>query len=100
EIKIIEKYHDLWSDIIKVAHHGIKTSTADQFVKILKPQYAIISVGLNNRYGHPNIETLRTLNANGIPYLMTSDKGMIKVVNVSKDKFFMSTKYGKILIRK
>lgn len=100
EIKVIEKYPDLRCDILKVGHHGSKTSTADQFVKILKPQYAIISVGLNNRYGHPNIETLRTLNANGIPYLMTSDKGMIKVVNVSKDKFFMSTKYGKILIRK
>lgn len=100
EIKVIEKYPDLRCDILKVGHHGSKTSTADQFVKSLKPQYAIISVGLNNRYGHPNIETLRTLNANGIPYLMTSDKGMIKVVNVSKDKFCMSTKYGKILIRK
>lgn len=100
EIKVIEKYPDLRCDILKVGHHGSKTSTADQFVKSLKPQYAIISVGLNNRYGHPNIETLRTLNANGIPYLMTSDKGMIKVVNMSKNKFCMSTKYGKILIRK
>jgi competence protein ComEC len=48
-------------DILKVAHHGSKTSTSKEFVEKINPKYSIISVGKNNRYGHPNKEVLDNL---------------------------------------
>ena len=46
---------------LKVGHHGSKTSTSEEFIKTINPKYAIISVGRNNRYGHPNQEVLDRL---------------------------------------
>lgn len=48
-------------DVLKVAHHGSKTSTTDSFVKQIQPQLAVISAGRQNRYGHPSEEVLRRL---------------------------------------
>ncbi|MBC6315372.1 DNA internalization-related competence protein ComEC/Rec2 [Listeria grandensis] len=49
------------ADILKVAHHGSKTSTTPAFIEQVKPTISIISCGLNNRFGHPREETLETL---------------------------------------
>ncbi|HBM4134082.1 TPA: DNA internalization-related competence protein ComEC/Rec2, partial [Listeria innocua] len=49
------------ADILKVGHHGSKTSTSKAFVNQVKPTYAIISCGLKNRFGHPHKETIDTL---------------------------------------
>lgn len=65
------------ADILKIAHHGSKTSTTDAFVKAVKPQIALISSGLNNRFGHPHPETLSTLNKNQVSILRTDENGMI-----------------------
>ncbi|MBC1399263.1 DNA internalization-related competence protein ComEC/Rec2 [Listeria fleischmannii] len=65
------------ADILKIAHHGSKTSTTDAFVKTVKPQIALISSGLNNRFGHPHPETLSTLNKNQVSILRTDENGMI-----------------------
>jgi competence protein ComEC len=43
-------------DILKVAHHGSKNSTSEEFLKLIQPEYSIISCGKNNRYGHPHKE--------------------------------------------
>lgn len=48
-------------DFLKVGHHGSKTSTSMDFLNTIKPKYAMISVGRNNRYGHPNQEVLERL---------------------------------------
>ena len=53
-------------DIMDMGHHGSKTSSSDAFVKALNPEYAIISCGLDNKYEHPNQETLDTLHNNGV----------------------------------
>ncbi len=53
----------LASDILKVGHHGSKTSTGESFVKAIEPKFAVISSGKSNKYGHPNEETLATLEA-------------------------------------
>ena len=45
-------------DILKVGHHGSKTSSSKEFINEINPKYSIISVGKNNRYGHPNKEVL------------------------------------------
>lgn len=53
-------------DIMDMGHHGSKTSSQDKFVKALNPEYAIISCGIDNKYNHPNQETLDTLHNNGV----------------------------------
>lgn len=65
------------SDILKVGHHGSRTSSAPEFVAAVSPQAAIISSGKNNSYGHPHKETLDTLQKAGIEVLNTADQGTI-----------------------
>ena len=48
-------------DVLKVGHHGSKTSSSKDFIDEINPKYSIISVGKNNRYGHPNKEVLENL---------------------------------------
>ena len=48
-------------DVLKVGHHGSKTSSGKKFIDEINPEYSIISVGKNNRYGHPNKELLNNL---------------------------------------
>lgn len=64
-------------NILKVGHHGSKTSTSRDFISKIKPKFSLISVGQNNRYKHPHIEVLETLKESQI--LMTSKSGMIKI---------------------
>jgi beta-lactamase superfamily II metal-dependent hydrolase len=67
----------LKSDVLKLGHHGSKTSTSKIFLGSVFPQYAIISAGLKNRYGHPHKETLDLLKKFEIPFLETSKEGTI-----------------------
>ena len=61
EKDLIEKYNIKDIDILKVGHHGSRTSSSKEFVDEINPKYSIISVGKNNRYGHPNKEVLNIL---------------------------------------
>lgn len=61
EKEILQNYNLPHIDILKVAHHGSSTSTAKSFIDVINPKYSIISVGKNNRYGHPNREVLENL---------------------------------------
>ncbi len=61
EIEMINNGVDLSADVLKVAHHGSKYSTADYFVSEVGCKCAVISVGANNNYGHPSEEVLETL---------------------------------------
>ena len=62
ENDLVKKYgKELQSDLLKVAHHGSKTSSDESFIKIVKPQIALIGVGVNNKFGHPNNEILESL---------------------------------------
>lgn len=53
---------DLHSTVLKVGHHGSRTSSSPPFVKAVAPEYSVISDGIDNKYGHPHQETLDTLN--------------------------------------
>ena len=66
-------------DILKVGHHGSKTSTGKAFAEILSPDIAVISVGKNNKYGHPNKETIDTLTDIQATIFQTSDLGCIEI---------------------
>ena len=61
EKEILQNYNLPHIDILKVAHHGSSTSTNKSFIDVINPKYSIISVGKNNRYGHPNREVLENL---------------------------------------
>ena len=62
EEDILKKYKLKNIDVLKVGHHGSKSSTSFDFVKQIMPRYSVISVGRNNRYNHPNQEVLDNLN--------------------------------------
>ena len=65
--------------ILKVAHHGSKNSTMEEFLKAANPKLAIISCGEGNRYGHPHEETLERLEKADISWFCTKDYGAITV---------------------
>jgi competence protein ComEC len=81
--KAIEEYitkfqgQSLESDVLKAGHHGSKTSSSQAFVSAVSPEYAVISVGKDNRYGHPNQETLDTFTNFGAKILRTDLSGRI-----------------------
>jgi len=82
----MEKYlisidDNLTSDVLKIGHHGSKTSTSETFLGYVNPEYAVISVGQDNKYGHPNQEILDRLNQFGIPIFRTDEKGTIKIAS-------------------
>jgi len=69
----------LASTILKVGHHGSRTSTSDEFVKAVAPEYALISDGKSNNYGHPHRETLDILGKIGAKILRTDLSGTVIV---------------------
>ncbi len=64
-------------DILKLGHHGSRTSSSLAYLKATSPTLAIISAGLHNSYGHPHQEVLDRLASLGIPYFTTYDNGTI-----------------------
>ena len=77
--KYLSKNYDLDIDVLKIGHHGSKTSTGNSFLNATSPRLALISVGQDNNYGHPNQEVLRRLENKNISYLMTKDSGTITI---------------------
>jgi competence protein ComEC len=71
----------LKSDILKVGHHGSRTSSSDAFVAAVAPLYAMISDAQGNTYGHPHKETLDTLERHGITTARTDKEGTIIFVS-------------------
>jgi len=81
EEEILAKGYDLKADVLKVGHHGSTSSTSDEFLAAVSPEYAVICVGVDNTYGHPHQETLDKLNAAGIKIYRTDlSGGTIKFV--------------------
>ncbi len=77
ELLLYDKYK-IKTDIVKLAHHGSKTSSDKNFLKNIEAKEAIISSGRNNLYKHPSLETINSLNELKIKYLNTADSGTIK----------------------
>ena len=67
----------LKADILKVGHHGSHSSTTVGFLKAVDPDYAVISCGLDNDYGHPHAETMSSLRNAGVSVRITKDEGSI-----------------------
>lgn len=81
EKDILGKYNLSNIDVLKVGHHGSKTSSSRTFIDEINPKYSIISVGKNNRYGHPNKEVLNTLEDSKIYRTDQDGSIMFKIKN-------------------
>lgn len=84
EKELLAKKINLSSDVLKVAHHGSKTSTSLEFLKEVFPGVAVIPVG-ENSYGHPHPEVLANLKNFGIEILIAKEKGDIKIFSDGKN---------------
>lgn len=91
EEDIISKYNLKDIDILKVGHHGSSTSTSKAFIDTINPKYSIISVGKNNRYGHPNNEVLNNIEKSKI--YRTDINGSI-IFEISKNKCLIERGIG------
>ena len=88
EKDILDKYNLSNVDVLKVGHHGSKTSSSKEFIDEINPKYGVISVGKNNRYGHPNKEVLNNLENSKI--YRTDRDGSIKF-KIKNDKLEIET---------
>ena len=81
EKDILEKYNLNNIDVLKIGHHGSKTSSSKTFIDKISPKYSIISVGKNNRYGHPNDSVLNNLEGSKIYRTYEDGSVMFKIKN-------------------
>ena len=85
EKEIIEKNNLINSNVLKVAHHGSKTSSSEDFIKMINPDVAVISVGEDNPYNHPYPTVLELLDKYDINVLRTDLIGDIKITSDGKN---------------
>ncbi|MDQ0254331.1 competence protein ComEC [Evansella vedderi] len=79
EHKIIQGIENISADILKVGHHGSRTSTSERFIQKVSPRVALISAGRNNRYGHPHQEVTDRLSDHGILTFRTDKHGAVTI---------------------
>ena len=85
EQAVLDSGADLSATVLKVAHHGSNTSTIYPFLREVMPEYAVISVGENNEYGHPHDDTLSRLRDCGTKVYRTDESGEICFVTDGKE---------------
>jgi competence protein ComEC len=75
---LIEEYGEaLDSEVLKLGHHGSRTSTAERFLQVVSPEYAVVSAGKDNRYGHPHTEVVEKVADYGSEIVSTAEQGTI-----------------------
>lgn len=72
---------DLEAEILKLGHHGSKTSTSELFLDTVQPEYAVVSAGVDNRYGHPHQDVMQRVFARSIPTFHTGVDGTVTFVS-------------------
>lgn len=95
ENEIVQFYNEtntLRADILKVAHHGSKTSSTDEFLDLVKPKIALIGAGVNNKFGHPNKQTITKLEIRKVKIYRTNLMGEICMKINRKGKLTVKTK--------
>jgi competence protein ComEC len=85
ERSLLASQQQLRADVVKVPHHGSKTSSTEGFVLAAKPTLAIISVGRNSRFGHPHKEVVERWQSNGATVLTTGEYGTITITSDGHD---------------
>ena len=78
---VVKDSRDLRSDVVKVAHHGSRTSSIPAFVSATKPSLAVISVGQTSIFGHPAKEVVERWRASGAEVMTTGERGTITIIS-------------------
>jgi len=90
EARLLNEGEDLQCNLVKVAHHGSRTSSTQEFINATRPSVAVISVGRTSIFGHPHREVVDRWRASGAQVMTTGEKGTISVVTDGK-QFTVST---------
>ena len=77
EKDILKRGADCTADLLKIGHHGSRTSSCDEWLKVVNPQYAVISCGADNDYGHPHKQLIKRLEKTEIDYYRTDLIGTV-----------------------
>lgn len=86
EADVVAKYPDnLKADVLKFGHHGSSTSSTEEFLQSVSPEYGIISCGADNKYGHPHRETLDKISKYNIKSYRTDTQGQITLTSDGKN---------------
>lgn len=88
EQEVISAYGKLEIDVLKVGHHGSRGSSSEPFIQMISPEYAVISAGKSNRYGHPHAEVLEILEGENVRTVRTDESGAIHYRFTSKGGTF------------
>ncbi|NLV91602.1 MAG: MBL fold metallo-hydrolase [Firmicutes bacterium] len=94
ELEMIEANVALDVDVLKVGHHGSITSTSPEFLQVLSPTVAVISVGAGNRYNHPSREVIQRLEASGVTVYRTDVHGTV-VIATDGSQLTVTSQRGK-----
>lgn len=90
EKQILQEYKNtlqiLNSTVLKIAHHGSKTSSTKEFIEAVKPKISLIGVGENNKFGHPNDDVIARLESIGSKIYRTDKMGEISIIVSSNGK--------------
>jgi len=79
ELDLVRSGIDLRADVLKVPHHGSKTSSTAVFIDKVKPSWAVLSVGERSRFGHPNRDVVERYSERGVTMLQTGRNGTITI---------------------
>ena len=77
EAEMLTNGIDISADVYKVAHHGSRSASTQEFLNAVQPKYAVISCGEGNSYGHPHAEVLNRLRSMGAEVFRTDEQGSI-----------------------
>ena len=102
EKEMLKQNDDLKADVIKIGHHGGRTSSTKDFLEEVAPKYAVISVGKDNDYGHPHKETMERLSSLNLKIFRTDEQGTIIVssdgttLSINKAPIVLKTNIKKV----
>lgn len=93
ELELVKNYPNALKDItlLKIGHHGSKTSSEQSFLALTNPDISIITAGFGNRFGHPHPDVVERLEALQIPFLQTGKDGAIEVEIRKTGEIFVTT---------
>ncbi len=92
ENQLLNLEYDISADVIKVGHHGSNTSSSEKYLNAVNPDYAIVSCGPDNNYGHPSYPIIDRLEEKGITTYVTSVHGNVTVISDGKKISFTTEK--------
>src|SRR5690606_4765437 len=85
ELSMLERGHDVTAAVLKLGHHGSRTSSSQVFLQAVQPALAVYSAGRDNSYGPPHWETVRPLEKRGLTTLGTDVHGTVRVATDGRD---------------